>query len=166
MDPACAIRLRPACKGDETFLCELYATTRHAELTLMPWPAEWKQAFVRMQFDAQTRHYRTMHPKADHSIVMSSGAPIGRLLVDRQDSQVLIVDLTLLPEFHGRGIGTGLVSELQKEASALGQAIIGHVACGNQAEKFWRKMGFQVLPKDEMYSRLYWSGGSVNRGAT
>ncbi len=84
--------------------------------------------------------------------------PSGRLYVDRQDSQILIVDITLLPEFHRRGIGRVLVSELQWEAVSLGKTISGHVERWNPARTFWRKMGFQVEDGDDMYSPISWRG--------
>ncbi len=148
--------LRAVLDTDETFLRELYASTRQAEMALMPWPEEAKEGFLRMQFEAQRRHYLSFYPKADHSVVLADGAPAGRLYVDRQDSQILIVDITLLPDFHRRGIGRVLVSELQSEAASLGKGLSGHVERWNPAAAFWRHMGFHVADGDELYSPISW----------
>jgi len=151
------ITLRAAVDQDESFLRELYAGTRQAELALMPWPEEAKERFVRMQFEAQRSHYLSFYPKADHSIVLADGASVGRLYVDRQDSQILIVDITLLPDFHRRGIGGVLLSDLQTEAASLGKTLTGHVEKWNPAAAFWRHMGFEVKDGDETYSPILWS---------
>ena len=126
----------------------------------MPWPAEAKEGFLRMQFEAQRSHYLSFYPQADHSIVLADGVPAGRLYVDRQDAQILIVDITLLPEFHRRGIGRALVSELQLEAASSGRVLTGHVEKLNPAAAFWRHMGFHLADGDEMYSRISWGAGA------
>jgi GNAT superfamily N-acetyltransferase len=163
VDRANDITLCAAAGADENFLRELYASTRQAELALMPWPAEAKQGFLRMQFDAQRGYYLSVYPKADHSIILAAGVPAGRLYVDRQASQILIVDLTLLPEFHRRGIGRVLVSVLQSEAASLGKLLTGHVERRNPAAAFWRRMGFDVAAGDEMYHRISWNGAARDR---
>ena len=151
------VRLRPVANEDEDFLFELYASTRRAELALMPWPPEAKHGFLRMQFQAQTTHYRSFYPGADHSIVMSGETSAGRFYVDRQASQILIVDFTLLPEFHQRGIGRVVISELQAEAASSGKTITGHVEKQNPARVFWRRMGFDLADADEIRERISWS---------
>lgn len=157
MREAIHITLRAVVDQDESFLRELYASTRQAELALMPWTAEAKESFLRMQFEAQRSHYLSFYPKADHSIVLAGSTPAGRIYVDRQDSQILIVDITLLPEFHRRGIGRVLVSQLQSEASLLGKGLTGHVEKWNPAAAFWGHMGFQVADGDELYCPISWN---------
>jgi GNAT superfamily N-acetyltransferase len=152
------VMLRAVLDTDDSFLRELYASTRQAELALMPWPEEAKASFVRMQFEAQRSHYFSFYPQADHFIVLADGASAGRLYVDRQDSCILIVDITVLPEFHRRGIGRALVSELQSEAVSSGRVLTGHVEKSNPASAFWRHMGFHLTDGDEMYSRISWTG--------
>jgi len=161
-----SITLRPAGDHDENFLRDLYATTRQEEIAYLPWTPEAKLDFVRMQFDAQRRHYNATYPNADQSIVLVAGAPAGRFYVDRQDTQVLIVDLTLLPEFHRRGIGSALVSTLQREAGSSGKSITGHVERRNPAQIFWRQLGFEVTPADDMYFRILWVSSSISRATT
>ena len=60
-------------------------------------------------------------------IVLVSGTAAGRLYLDRQVNTILIVDLTLLPEFHRQGIGRAVVSELQSGAAAAEKSLTGHV---------------------------------------
>jgi GNAT superfamily N-acetyltransferase len=154
------ITLRAGAGEDESFLYELYASTRQAEMAVLPWPPEAKDGFLRAQFEAQRNHYRSFYPAADHSIVVIESALAGRLYLDRQASQILIVDLTLLPEFQGRGIGRSLVSSLQEEAASLGKTLTGHVGRWNPASAFWKRMGFDVADGDEMYCGISWSGPS------
>lgn len=157
------VALRAAANEDESFLYALYSSTRQAEMAALPWPSEGKNAFLRTQFEAQRKHYGSVYPAADHFIITMEAEPAGRLYVNRQASQILIVDLTLLPEFQGRGIGRGLVSALQHEAASSGKTLTGSVARWNPAAAFWQRMGFDLSGGDEMYSRISWSPDSNER---
>lgn len=61
------ITFRPITEQDLEFLCQLYGTTREAELALVPWNEEQKAMFVRQQFHAQHIFYhdRTRYPNPD-----------------------------------------------------------------------------------------------------
>ncbi len=157
MASANSITLRPANTEDDNFLRTLYASTRQAEMSVLPGPPEVKDDFVRMQFEAQRTHYLAAFPDAEHSIILAAGCPAGRLYLDRQEDTILIVDLTLLPEFHRQGIGRVVISELQSEATAAGKSLSGHVGRWNPAQAFWQRMGFRFAEVDEMYFRFSWA---------
>jgi len=85
------ITLRPVATGDEDFLYQVYASTRIDEMALVDWSAEQKAAFLHMQFQAQTAHYRAYYPNAQYLIIQRDDTtPLGRLIVgrDRQDAPV------------------------------------------------------------------------------
>jgi len=124
------------------------------ELAGIDWPQESVATFIRMQFDAQTRHYATIHPDANHSIITVEGEPAGRLIVDRSDSEIRIVDIALLPRFRRVGIGTTLVRRLLDEADARGLAIRCHVAVGNDARRFWEQLGLRAANHDDAYIEM------------
>jgi GNAT superfamily N-acetyltransferase len=125
----------------------------------MPWPPEAKHGFLRMQFEAQKQHYGSYYPDADHSIVITGETPVGRVYVDRQATEILIVDFTLLPEFHRRAIGRAVISKLQAEAASSGKILTGHVERWNPARVFWQRMGFDLAEEDEIRERISWSAG-------
>ncbi len=50
---------------------------------MIPWSAEQKDAFVRMQFEVQRRSYDMQSPEAGYDIILHDETPIGRLIVDR-----------------------------------------------------------------------------------
>ena len=100
------VTLRPVQQEDEALLLELYASTRAEELSRVPWSAEQKDAFVRMQFLAQKQHYAAEYPQASHDVVCLNGASVGRLYLDRGAEKFHILDVTILPRFRGSGVGT------------------------------------------------------------
>src|SRR5271170_4190189 len=70
---------------DAEFLLAVYHSTRQAELELVAWSEADKNAFVRSQFEAQSRHYREYSPNAENSVVLVDGQPAGRLIVERSE---------------------------------------------------------------------------------
>ena len=74
-----------------------------------------------MQFDAQDTEYRRHNPDGRFDVIEVDGEPAGRLYVDRRPGDLRIVDIALLPDFRGRGIGRRLIADLQRQAAAEGR---------------------------------------------
>ncbi len=135
---------------DGDFLLSVYASTR-PELTGLGWSGKQQDAFIRMQFDAQTRHYRESFPDATYSVICVDGERAGRLIVNHADDQILIVDIALLPEFRRIGIGGGLVRRLLDQADAGHLPVRCHVLHDSTARRFWERAGFSALGRDGVY---------------
>lgn len=137
------VSLRPITGEDDGFLLGLYASTRAEELALVPWSDAQRQAFLRMQFDAQTRHYATHYAdRSTFDVIVVDGAPAGRLIVHRGAADVRIVDIALLPSFRGKGVGAGLLRALLAEADAAGKSVSIHVEYNNPALRLYERLGF------------------------
>ncbi len=136
---------------DGGFLLSLYASTRRAELTGLGWSAEEQDGFIRMQFDAQTRHYRQAFPGAAYSVICVDGEPVGRLIINRADDEIVIVDITLVPEFRRIGVGGRLVRRLLDEADAARLRVRCHVREDSDARRFWERAGFTEDGSDGVY---------------
>ena len=134
--------LRPVQEEDETLLLAIYSSTRADELALVPWDAAQKQAFLQMQFSAQQTHYRAYFPQAAHEMIMAEGQPVGRLYIDRRETEIRILDVTLLPETRGRGIGTLVIQELMKEAAQANKSISIYVESFNRSLGLFQRLGF------------------------
>jgi GNAT superfamily N-acetyltransferase len=143
-----AVTVRPVVASDDDFLRLVYASTRIPELSVLGWPDEQLDAFIRMQFDAQARHYDAFYPEATRSVVIVDGDPGGRLIVDRSDGTILIVDVALLPEVRRIGVGSRLMRPLLEEADAGGWRVRCHVALGNDARLFWEHLGMVATGVD------------------
>ncbi len=142
--------LRPATLADEEFLLGLYTSTR-ADLAVLP--AELRVGLVRQQYVAQDAHYRQSNPDASFDVVEVDGRPAGRLYVDRRADDVRVIDISLLPEHRGDGIGTALIRAVQDEAAAAGRSVSLHVALGNRAGRLYERLGFR-LAADLGFDRL------------
>src|SRR5579875_701712 len=151
-----SVFLRPATRLDDAFLVSLYASTRDLEMSVLPWPAEQKQAFLRSQFQIREGDYARTFPRADQLVITFEDMPIGRLYLDRGEAEIRIVDFALLPEYRGKGIGAKLIRDLQREAAETSKKLTGHVDRMNAAVRFWRRLGFQLDESAAMYLPMEW----------
>jgi ribosomal protein S18 acetylase RimI-like enzyme len=152
------ISLRPVTPKDEEFLARVYASTRWDELAPTGWSDEDKFVFCRRQFDAQSAHYRENYPGASLQVIENAGVPIGRLYVARLELEIRIMDIALLPEHRGSGIGTKLLRELQNEAQSAGKSLTIHVERFNPALRLYDRLGFRQVEDKGVYLLIEWRG--------
>jgi ribosomal protein S18 acetylase RimI-like enzyme len=146
--------LRPAGADDQDFLFKLYASTRLHEIAAFGWPAAQQEAFLRMQFMAQQRGYESNYPQAEHQIVEMSETPVGRLMVYREKDSVRLVDIALLAEHRGQGIGAELIGALIEQCARDGATLRLQVLQTNPALRLYERLGFTRTGEDAMYIEM------------
>ncbi len=156
--------LRPAEAEDEDFLFELYASTREEELSAWGWDEAQKESFLKLQFRGQQQHYRLAYEGADHHIILIDERAAGRLMVLRMESEIRLVDISLLSEHRGKGVGARLIRDLQREAARSGKPVRLHVERFNRAARFYERLGFLVIEDRGTHFFMEWSG--QNTGGT
>src|SRR5256885_15070522 len=152
-----SLRLRLITAEDDAFLARVYASSRADELAVTGWSEGQKADFCRSQFDAQSAYYAANYPGASFQIIERNGWPVGRLYVDRWEKEIRIVDITLLPEFRGTGIGTQLLRDLQNEARRAGKSLTIHVERFNRALGLYQRLGFQQVEDKGVYLLMRWA---------
>ncbi|MCF6376703.1 GNAT family N-acetyltransferase [Nocardioides KLBMP 9356] len=110
-----------------------------------------------MQFDAQDTEYRRHNPRGRFDVIEVDGRPVGRLIVDRRPGDIRVVDISLLPEARGAGIGGRLLSDLVEEARVSGCIVSIHVEVHNRAARLYSRLGFVVAADLGVYRRMEWS---------
>jgi ribosomal protein S18 acetylase RimI-like enzyme len=143
--------LRPAGIEDQDFLFKLYASTRLHEIAAFGWPAAQQEAFLRMQCMAQQRGYESNYPQAEHNVVELDGSPIGRLMIYREKDSVRLVDISLLAEHRGQGIGGELIGALIEQCTRDGATLRLQVLQTNPARQLYERLGFTRTGEDAMY---------------
>ncbi len=136
------IQLRQAEEKDNLFIQKVYRTTREDELDLTNWPESQKQAFIMMQSTAQLAEYKKNYPGAAFQMIIYKKKPAGRFYTWENDNEIRLIDITLLPQFRGKGIGTYLLEELIKKSSKVQKKLSLHVDPHNPALKFYQRLGF------------------------
>lgn len=150
------LTLRDERPEDEAFLFEVYASTREEELALTGWDAPTRAAFLQMQFKAMRRGYAEQFPKGQFSILLKEGFPVGRMVIDRADDAICLVDLALLPGYRGQGFGTFLMQGLVAEAAKMAKPITLHVFKGTRPVHWYERLGFLRVAEDGAYDRFEW----------
>ena len=149
--------LRPVTDADRDFLVGVYGASREEELAQVEWAPGQREWFLQMQFDAQDREYRRANPHGRFDVIEVDGRAAGRLYVDRRPGDLRIVDIALLPDFRGRGIGGELISGLQRQAADEGRIVSIHVEAHNPAARLYERLGFAVAADLGVYRRMEWT---------
>jgi len=123
---------------------------------VVDWTAEQKDTFVRQQFEAQHAWYTEHYVGADFQVILIDGVPAGRLYVHRREREIRLMDITLLPEHRGSGLGTSLLSDLMAESEAAGKPLTIHVEIYNPAMHLYTRLGFTTLEDRGVYHLLEW----------
>lgn len=150
------LSLRPSQPQDEAFLRSVYASTRAGEISLFGWHSSQAEIFLRMQFDAQDRHFRGNYPHGQFDIVELDGAPIGRFYVAQQPEAFHVIDIALLPPWQGQGYGAELLRGVQQQAARDGLHVSLHVDRNNPAQRLYARLGFQDAGDAGLYRLLEW----------
>jgi ribosomal protein S18 acetylase RimI-like enzyme len=156
-----AVCLVPATGLNDEFLLRLYESTRSLEMSALTWAAEQKERFVESQFRVRENHYARSFPNASNLVVYFEQLPVGRMYIDRSDLEIRVIDLALLPEYRGQGIGASLIRNLQLEAMETRRRLVGSVDRFNRAVIFWRRQGFVIDERDPMYLLMEWNPPTV-----
>jgi ribosomal protein S18 acetylase RimI-like enzyme len=159
------ITLRPVRPEDREFLFRVYASTREEELALTDWDEEQKRVFLEGQFGAQDAWYRERYAGATLDVVEAGGVPAGRLYVHRREREIRLMDVALLPEHRGRGIGSSLLHDLIAEAAAAGKRLTIHVEEYNPARRLYERFGFRKIGEHGIYHLLEWTPPGGGAGA-
>ena len=151
--------LRRAAAQDEEFLRRLFDET---EESLKALPPELRRALMEMQYRGREMTYSAQYPELESWILcLQDGTAAGRHLVARQSNGFHEIDLAVLPEYQGRGLGRFALQELQRRARTEGVGVTLSLAKANPAERLYRRLGFELMDEDEVFRRMVWSGTEV-----
>ena len=152
-----SLSLRPIGPEDMPFLLRLYRSTREDELAMIvDWTDEQKDWFILMQFNGQHTWYQEHYVGASFDLVLVDGVPAGRLYVHRREKEIRLVDISFLPEFRNRGLGTNLLRDLFAEAEATGTPLTIHVEKFNPAMRLYQRLGFTCIGETGPYDLMEW----------
>lgn len=151
-----SLSLRPAAPPDEMLLRNLYASARQEEVSVWGWTAEQMAAFLHMQWSAQRSFYMAQFPNAVQSIVLQAQQPVGQCYVDYASDHLRLIDLSILPSFRNRGIGSDVLRDLQREATRRRIPVLLSVTIGNPARRLYERLGFILACSTELYASMRW----------
>jgi len=151
------VEFRPITEADRPFLARLYASTRADEMALVPWPDEQKAAFLTQQFEAQHKYYHEVFTEAEFYVIERRGEAIGRLYRDDRDDEIRLIDIALVPEARGQGLGGAILRDLLDEACSRGLLVRIHVERNNPALRLYERLGFRPIEDQGVYHLMEFS---------
>lgn len=110
-------------------------------------------------WDEERRRRESVEDSANPnaSIILVGAIEAGILVVERRPHEVHLQDLYLLPRYQGHGIGSALVSALQKEAIARCVPLRLQVLKVNSAKRFYERLGFSVVEETEYFFHMQYA---------
>ncbi len=144
-------------------------------MALVDWTDRQKDEFLHMQFNAQHSFYHEQFSSAQFDIIESTNEShnyisIGRLYVERRADEIRIIDIALLPEYRGKGIGGELMQSLMEEASGSNLSVTIHVEHNNPAMHLYQRLGFRHIRDEGVYFFMKWnaenSSGEIDQTNT
>lgn len=151
------VYLRKAVKADGDILFNLFAISRADLLVAIAnLDDQQRESLMRLQFQAQQDQYRSLYPDARQDLVVMHGEIIGQIQIAVLDDELRLVDLSLLPEYRNRGIGSALLRDLLDEAAGANKRVILHVSQGNPAARLYERHGFSYVGEQGIYWRMEW----------
>lgn len=136
---------------DRDFLCALYRSTRLEELAVTGWTSEQIDAFLKQQFEAQTDHYRKHYSVDDFMILQAGGESIGRLYLEERADELRIIDIALMPDQRGLGLGASILTDIIDYASQQEKCVRIHVEQNNPAQSLYQRLGFTKIEEHGVY---------------
>jgi ribosomal protein S18 acetylase RimI-like enzyme len=150
------VTLRPVGPSDQAFLFALYCSTREEEVASWGWNDAQREAFLRMQFNAQQQHYRAQDLPTEQQIICREGRSIGWIATINDQQVQWLADIALLPDQRNNGLGTALIRDLLAAAAKAGQAVRLHVLHGNRAIRLYQRLGFQAIADNGLHIQMEW----------
>ena len=150
------IGLRPETAGDRGFLETLFVGIRWSEFDVAGWPDSVRAHFLAQQFALQTRHYAQTYVGGFFGVVERKSAPIGRLYLYDASHDLRLIDISLIGEARGAGLGTAVLRAIQHHAAAAGQTVSLSVEGNNPARRLYHRLGFEEVGAEGPYTQMSW----------
>lgn len=155
-EPTNSLTLRPATETDQEFLVGVFASTRADELQALAWNPTQAEMFINIQYNAQQQSYRLSYPRAENNIILRDGKPIGRMLIDRSEEAIHLVDIAILPDYRNQGVGAELLGGLLAEGAKERREVVLSVFHTNPAIHLYDRLGFSKVDEESLYWKMRW----------
>ncbi|WP_197081520.1 N-acetyltransferase [Chromobacterium sp. LK1] len=138
--------MRPAVRSDLAFLLALRRASMGPHLQTAGRPCDEDALLSRV------------HDGFEHAaIIMEGERDIGLLKVARRLPAWQLIQLQLLPDRQGRGLGAQLLRGLQREAEQAGAALELSVLERNPARRLYQRLGFVDIRHADGEFLMRWS---------
>jgi len=147
--------LRLVGENDQEFLRALFYSAR-PELTRLPLPPAQLTKLMRQQYESQQHSYREQHPQAEHWIILRQAEPVGKIMFERLQTTLHVIDFIIAAEWRGRGIGRSTLTALKAHAD-VGVLSLQVDRQNINAQRLYYQLGFVTSQSSDTHELLVWS---------
>ena len=152
-----SITTRSVKPEDQSFLVELYKSSRGDDLRGLGWEEQRISEFLDMQYEAQQNFYNSDYGSAADELILLADKPVGRLMIESRPHEIRCIDLGLLPEYRERGFGTGIVQKLQEKARRDKKPLRLQVIRFSRAVNLFERLGFVRTSETGTHFQMEWT---------
>ena len=131
-------------------------TRRHATESDVPFLMRLRHESMDRHLDAtgastsETDHLARLRYQFDCAeVLLRDGNPVGLLKVSRDGPDWKVVQIQLVCELQGQGLGASLLKQVINEAAAAGASLTLSVLKANPARSLYERLGFVVEGESE-----------------
>jgi len=152
-----AIATRSVKPEDQSFLLELYKSSRGDDLRGLGWDEQRISEFLDMQYEAQQNFYESDYRDAADELILLEEKPIGRMMIESRPHEIRCVDLGLLPEYREHGWGTEIIQKLQEKARREKKPLRLQVIRFSRAVNLFDRLGFVRTSETGTHFQMEWT---------
>ncbi len=144
--PPLDLTLRPATADDVDDLWTLHRDTMQAYVDqTWGWDEDWQAAHFRDRFDP-----------TDQYIILLGTEAVGMIKLAQHPDHIFLAVIEISPAHQGQGIGSTLITQVQREAAADGRTVRLRVLNVNPARRLYERLGFRVTEVNDTHTTMEW----------
>jgi len=143
---------RPASPEDEPFVRRLIMETLTEQLMPASWPAPMRAHLLETQCATRRQGIGAGFPAVDSRIIVVNGRDAGWTVVADLEHEVRLLEIMVLGEHRGTGIGTATIKGVIEAAARSGKPVRLHVSALNaRAIALYERLGFRQSESDGVF---------------
>lgn len=148
------VSLQPISESDLPFLFELYVSSRAEEFKHSGWSSEELNNFLKKQFELQHTQYMQNYNNPTFDLIQLEQKNIGRLYVNRDNEDIRIIDIAVMPDYRQKGVAKFLMESLIREAAQKSAILSLHVEHNNPILDWYAHLGFKPIRDVGVYKYM------------
>ena len=161
------LKFRPAEPEDEPFFRELRGQLDAERLCLDYAIADpqLRKQILEMQYLAHQTHYNNAKATREtkDNLIELDDKPVGRFIVIGNREELLLSDITIIPECRGIGIGQAVLQMTMTECEQSDRVLRLHVDKTNPAYLLYLNMGLYVIEELDTCYHMEWHAKGPTR---
>jgi ribosomal protein S18 acetylase RimI-like enzyme len=150
-----SISRRSESLADEPFLHRLLLERTAQKLGLDHLPAPMREQILTMQVRLRLGSVRANYSDGSSEIILLNGQPVGWVFICETRGELRLVEIVVLSECRGQGIGAATIGEIIARAERASKPVRLRVdAMNTSAFRLYERLGFRRTGGDEVQHEM------------